>query len=1293
MKVFQAKKICTILVAGLLARVTNTTEGVGGPYHYVFENVRTGTVDISVTKNWVDSNYHSTHIKDVTMKIYRRLHTEATGEYVGEPIVLNGTEATPWRAEVTGLSKYDEKGVLYLYDVHETCVTETVGDIKHEATDGESLYSYELDAAEGEDPQQYVVGITAEREYGEHNPDLDELTADNYAFTVTNSRSDTVSFKAYVLWKDIVRTRNFTAGKEAEEKAQEVRNRPDVYLRLYSKVGATGTPSVYGSYVESEWTTSGAPHNEYYWMCSFADLPRYTSEGEEIFYFAEQVKSFRGEYVTTGYSGAAPELVQDETEAALATLTHVPIYDVATGAAKLDDNGAPAQYTVSYSVDGATAAGTCAAITEDLANQDANARAVTVKNNHTPKTMGLTVTKVWDDADDLHGLRPASIKLQLMSTTNSDGKTGAQAVGSAVTVNKPSSGPWQYTWTNLPVMANATGTGTQNGASVPIYYSVVELTASGATAATPLAGYKAPALDYALATSSAGTVKSDGGKEIAISGSVEDADATTHAVELKNTLDTLTVTAEKTWTDYGNLYDSRPAQLVFEVQRRGANSGDAFATAVNGGGTPIRRTVSSAANGTAGQTVAFTDLPKCAANGTPWEYRVVETAAINGGPEIALTPKTAGDFTSGSFTLGDVTYEMTSTTTKDSGGNYTTAVTNKLDEEMVSLSGTKTWEDSGNAYLSRPETLVLTVQRRSEDSGDANADWQEYGAAHYQVDWTKNNDNTWTYTIPHLPKYVPGEKNEWEYRVAETVPDHYTQTLPAGGWAEPVPADSFGNLAGADFTNKLNTGAALVVEKKKDRGPADVTFAFTVYISPAPITVANPGAAYMGSYKVFDKDADITGAAGEGKNTINGQITIKAGQKFVLENLPLGFYYEVEEDFHEDYLLKASASSGLEGRLPADDTTVAEALVMNHAKSELAIENTTVNPDINTGGTRTDIGGKVVVMEHDYDVPNQNNMDDFKLDCVAVAWMPDEHWVLGDSFTVYYTEFGSTQEHCLVVSQYVNKDGSLKLFADCEGSSEACMQRFIASGASLCWSDCGAVKLLLANNADDMPRVTRVAVEFLPTLGANNATPENAGGVVSVEGGQENPCADGVPAFGGKPYRAQAVYGRAADEHCVDVEQIVVRNLNDLEGPSVALEVADDGSFQAVLPMRTAAEAAPTPRAARMARSAPEQAKISGKIEAVLHEEGHIAEVRVAFDTLPVPLQVDVVFAPASAGGTVYEEPPAWAKPPQTGDSTNVAVPVVLAAASLAAMVAMGMFVHGQNKRKRAKARRSRWQR
>lgn len=89
---------------------------------------------------------------------------------------------------------------------------------------------------------------------------------------------------------------------------------------------------------------------------------------------------------------------------------------------------------------------------------DTTSSAGTILNTHMP-VVDRTVTKVWDDANDVDKLRPASVTVQLMI----DG----QAAGEPVVLN--AAGGWAYTWAGLPRFGLV--------ADIETVYGVEEITA------------------------------------------------------------------------------------------------------------------------------------------------------------------------------------------------------------------------------------------------------------------------------------------------------------------------------------------------------------------------------------------------------------------------------------------------------------------------------------------------------------------------------------------------------------------------------------------------------------------------------------------------------------------------------------------------------------------------------------------------------------------------------------------------------------------------------------------------
>ncbi|MFB0919164.1 MAG: Cna B-type domain-containing protein, partial [Clostridiaceae bacterium] len=128
-----------------------------------------------------------------------------------------------------------------------------------------------------------------------------------------------------------------------------------------------------------------------------------------------------------------------------------------------------------------------------------------ITNTHIPDVTSYTVRKLWDDNNNQDGIRPASIKVQLMGNT---------PVGDEVELNDGNK--WTYTWNELPLKENGT----------VIKYSVQEIVPSG--------GYTA---SYDTNTPGLTTITN------------------------KHTPLVTTVDGEKTWVDNENQDGLRPASI------------------------------------------------------------------------------------------------------------------------------------------------------------------------------------------------------------------------------------------------------------------------------------------------------------------------------------------------------------------------------------------------------------------------------------------------------------------------------------------------------------------------------------------------------------------------------------------------------------------------------------------------------------------------------------------------------------------------------------------------------------
>ena len=170
------------------------------------------------------------------------------------------------------------------------------------------------------------------------------------------------------------------------------------------------------------------------------------------------------------------------------------------------------------------------------------------------------------------------------------------------------------------------------------------------------------------------------------------------------------ISGTKVWSDQNNQYGVRPDNITIRLWKNG---------------TEVRSTTISGAKDAATWSYRFTGLPK-----------------YENGKEITYT------------------------VTEDAVAGYTTSIsgytiTNSYAPNLVTIQGTKTWDDNNNADGLRPNSIVVNLLA----DGTA-VQRQEVKAA---------ADGTWTYSFVNLPSMANGKKIT--YTVTEDPVPGYTTTI------------------------------------------------------------------------------------------------------------------------------------------------------------------------------------------------------------------------------------------------------------------------------------------------------------------------------------------------------------------------------------------------------------------------------------------------------------------------------------------------------------------------------------
>ena len=278
----------------------------------------------------------------------------------------------------------------------------------------------------------------------------------------------------------------------------------------------------------------------------------------------------------------------------------------------------------------------------------------TITNSYTPQSTEYAVTKVWDDANNQDGKRPASITVQLYSSVN--GKEPVAVAGKTLTLtadNEVAANTWKASFTNLP----------QFDKGQEITYSVKEDDAT--VAALKEKGYS-PKVEGQTITNS-------------------------------HTPEQVKVSGQKVWDDADDQDGKRPASITVKVMD--------------------------------GSTIVDT-LEVTAANG--WKFESKDLPKYRNGQEIVYTLK------------------------EDAVAQYETkidkfTVTNSYTPETVKVSGQKVWDDANNQDGKRPASIKVKIL-----DGDKVVDELEVTAA-----------TDWKFESKDLPKSKKGKKIN--YTVLEEV--------------------------------------------------------------------------------------------------------------------------------------------------------------------------------------------------------------------------------------------------------------------------------------------------------------------------------------------------------------------------------------------------------------------------------------------------------------------------------------------------------------------------------------------
>ena len=469
------------------------------------------------------------------------------------------------------------------------------------------------------------------------------------------------------------------------------------------------------------------------------------------------------------------------------------------------------------------------------------------------KTDSIKVTKTWDDAQNVTGLRPKNDNGTQRAIVHlykevTEGSGGGTTVTKQVEVEKKEitkqSGDtddvWSagITWDNLPVYD-------KDGNKIK--YIVIEESEYGY------------ATTYKVTTDTSVT-------DYAVDGNSLYLDEKTSApviqtIDVKNTLTPATNTVEvtKVWNDNDNIDGKRPGSVTLKLYKyvwdatAGAYSTNKQLVSGDSGtgrpATPDDVTAAEAADPQStlkvGDNIKIEDLVLDGTVDTSTDTQANETASWEG--SWINLPLTENEKTIIYVVEEDVDgseYDAAGTQGKYSNEPVITGdqingykVENIYTPELTSASVTKVWKDNNNAFGNRPATLTMELWRAYKGAeGNAvhkkvTADANGYTIKHEMSEDDKIADNTWKLEYTKLPKSLVvdttsgKESRPYTYYWKETVPAGYLATADPG--ADPTPglpkevSDAFALANGETVTNTQITGELTVTKEWDDADDQD----------------------------------------------------------------------------------------------------------------------------------------------------------------------------------------------------------------------------------------------------------------------------------------------------------------------------------------------------------------------------------------------------------------------------------------------------------------------------------------
>ena len=381
---------------------------------------------VSATKEWNEGSLDDADYRPANVTV----QLKAGGTDNGTPVVLSADNH--WAYTWQKLPQYTVTGATIAYSVAETKIGDE--DVANGQAKGYSV------AVSGSAAAGFKVTNTltlGELTITKKVTGLPTGVTNNDEFTVTVTKADDASISRTVTLKagESKTVKNLPAGTYNVVEANG-----DNWTHTYQKA-ANATATVTAGATAAVTLTNAVKDVK----SSITVKKIWNDNGNQ--------DGLRPEKITVKLSSATAnyevELTRGSTENEwTGTISNVRLYTDGENSQNITytvtEEGVGNAYTQSFS-------GTFVAATSNI---------VELTNSHTPETTSVSVTKVWNDGNNVGNIRPESVQVQLYKVIGDS----PVAVGDAVTLNEANS--WSYTWNDLPKYA---------GTTTPIVYTVDEV--------------------------------------------------------------------------------------------------------------------------------------------------------------------------------------------------------------------------------------------------------------------------------------------------------------------------------------------------------------------------------------------------------------------------------------------------------------------------------------------------------------------------------------------------------------------------------------------------------------------------------------------------------------------------------------------------------------------------------------------------------------------------------------------------------------------------------------------------